>query len=101
MILLMLIPRHRRQWTGDGVSGRFMPSCRGDDGMLFVAGTCTYQSRFYPLLDHVVLLTIPTPVAIDRLANRTTNAYGKKPAELRRELSYAQLSSHCCVAPPA
>jgi len=58
----------------------------GDDGMLFVAGTCTYQSRFYPLLDHVVLLTIPTTVAIDRLANRTTNAYGKNPAELRREL---------------
>jgi uncharacterized protein (DUF849 family) len=57
-----------------------------DDGMLFVAGTCTYQSRFYPLLDHVVLLTIPTAVAIDRLANRTTNAYGKNPAELRREL---------------
>lgn len=57
-----------------------------DDDMLFVAGSCTYQSRFYPLLDHVVLLTIPAAVAIDRLANRTTNAYGKDPAELRREL---------------
>lgn len=57
-----------------------------DDGMLFVAGTSTNQSRFYPLLDHVVLLTIPVTLAIDRLANRTTNAYGKDPAELRREL---------------
>ena len=56
------------------------------EGMLFVAGTSTNQSRFYPLLDHVVLLTISTAVAIDRLANRTTNAYGKDPAELRREL---------------
>jgi shikimate kinase len=57
-----------------------------DDRMLFVAGTSTNQSQFYPLLDHVVLLTIPTAVAIDRLANRTTNAYGKDPAELRCEL---------------
>jgi shikimate kinase len=56
------------------------------EDMLFVAGTSTNQSRFYPLLDHVVLLTIPTAVAIDRLANRTTNAYGQDPAELRREL---------------
>jgi len=53
---------------------------------LFVAGTSTNQSRLYPLLDHVVLLMIPTAVAIDRLANRTTNAYGQDPAELRREL---------------
>jgi len=57
----------------------------GED-MLFVAGTSTNQSRFYPLLDHVVLLRIPIAVAIDRLANRTTNAYGQDPAELRREL---------------
>jgi hypothetical protein len=54
--------------------------------MLFVAGTSTYQSRLYPLLDHVVLLEIPMAVAMDRLAGRTTNAYGKDPAELRREL---------------
>ena len=53
---------------------------------LFVAGTSTYQARFYPLLDHIVLLTIPVTVVRDRLANRTTNAYGKDPAELRREL---------------
>ena len=57
----------------------------GED-MLFVAGTSTNHSRFHPLLDHVVLLRIPTAVAIDRLANRTTNAYGQDPAELRREL---------------
>ena len=34
-----------------------------DDDKSFVAGSCTYQSRFYPLLDHVVLLTIPAAVA--------------------------------------
>ena len=51
-----------------------------------MVGTSTYQARFYPLLDHIVLLTIPVTVARDRLANRTTNAYGRDPAELRREL---------------
>lgn len=55
-------------------------------GTLFVAGTSTHQARLYPLLDHIVLLTVPGNVALDRLANRTTNDYGKDPAELRREL---------------
>jgi PPOX class probable F420-dependent enzyme len=55
-------------------------------GPLFVAGTSTRQGRFYPLLDHIVLLTVPEDVARERLASRTTNDYGKNPAELRREL---------------
>ena len=29
---------------------------------LFVAGTSTYQARFYPPLDHIVLLSIPVTV---------------------------------------
>lgn len=57
-----------------------------EHGTLFVAGTSTYQARFYPLLDHIVLLTIPEEVALERLASRTTNDYGKNPAELQREL---------------
>ncbi len=53
---------------------------------LFIAGTSTYQSRLYPLLSHVILLTIPDDVAMARLASRTTNDYGKEAAELQREL---------------
>jgi broad-specificity NMP kinase len=56
------------------------------EGTLFLAGTSTDQSRLYPLLDHIVLLTIPVATAKQRLARRTTNEYGKDPAELRREL---------------
>ncbi len=56
------------------------------EGPLFVAGTSTDQSRFYPLLDHIVLLTIPVVTAKERLASRITNDYGEDPAELRREL---------------
>jgi dephospho-CoA kinase len=54
--------------------------------VLVVAGTATNQARFHHLLDHVVLLSLPEAVALDRLAHRTTNDYGKDPAELRREL---------------
>ena len=57
---------------------------------LFIAGTSTNQSRFYPLLNHVVLLTIPTAVAVDRRTNRTAKADGKGPAARRR-----------CRRPPA
>lgn len=53
---------------------------------LVIAGTSTNQGTFYELLDHVVLLTVPEDVALERLAHRTTNDYGKDPAELRREL---------------
>jgi broad-specificity NMP kinase len=53
---------------------------------LVIAGTSTNQGTLYDLLDHVVLLTVPEDVAVQRLAHRTTNDYGKDPAELRREL---------------
>ncbi len=56
-------------------------------GPLVVAGTSTDQGRLYGLLEHVVLLTVPTPVAVQRLRERTTNGYGKAPDELARELA--------------
>jgi broad-specificity NMP kinase len=58
----------------------------GHQGTLFVAGTSTYQARLYDLLDHVILLSVPTQVAVRRLASRTGNDYGKDPAELDREM---------------
>jgi broad-specificity NMP kinase len=53
---------------------------------LYVAGTSTNQADLYPLLDHIVLLSVPEEVARERLAHRTTNDYGKAPDELAREL---------------
>jgi broad-specificity NMP kinase len=70
-------------WREDKV--RALLSTAGE-GPLFVAGTSTHQGRLYPLLDHVVLLSIPVAVARARLAERSTNDYGKDPAELAREL---------------
>jgi dephospho-CoA kinase len=48
---------------------------------LFVAGCKSNQGRFYPLFDHVALLTAPPSVVLARIAARTTNPYGKSPAE--------------------
>lgn len=70
------------RWREDDVRGLL----NAWDGTLFVAGTSTYQSRLYPLLDHIVLLTVPMDIAVERMARRSTNDYGKSPAELDREL---------------
>ena len=51
---------------------------------LFVQGCVRNQGKFYDRFDAVVLLSAPTEVLLDRIANRTTNDYGKAPAE--REL---------------
>jgi shikimate kinase len=48
---------------------------------LFVAGCKSNQGRFYPLFDHVVLLSAPAPVLLARIAARTDNPYGKSPAD--------------------
>ena len=60
------------------------------DSNLFVSGTVSNQGRFYPLFDHVVLLSAPTPVIVERLANRTHNPYGKDPDELGEVLNYIE-----------
>jgi RNase adaptor protein for sRNA GlmZ degradation len=51
------------------------------DRPLFVAGCKTNQGRFYPLFDHVVLLTAAPAVLLARIESRTTNPYGKSAAE--------------------
>lgn len=50
-------------------------------GNLFVAGCKTNQGQFYPLLDHIVLLSAPADVLLARIATRTNNPYGKRPEE--------------------
>ncbi|HLW93982.1 MAG TPA: AAA family ATPase, partial [Solirubrobacteraceae bacterium] len=54
------------------------------DAPLYVSGTVSNQGRFYPRFDAIVLLSAPADILLSRLANRTTNSYGKSPEE--REL---------------
>ena len=54
---------------------------------LFLAGCEENQARFHPRFDHIVLLTAPLPTLVERLASRTTNAYGRSPEEFQRFLA--------------
>lgn len=57
---------------------------RGREGPLFVSGTVSNQGRFYPGFDAVVLLSAPLEVLLGRIEHRTTNDFGKTPAERQR-----------------
>jgi shikimate kinase len=61
-----------------------------DADVLFVSGCKSNQSKFYAQFDHVVLLSAPSRILIERLATRTTNPYGKRPGELARILHHVE-----------
>lgn len=61
-----------------------------DAAVLFVSGCPTNSVKFYPQFDHIILLSAPAPVIVERLSNRTNNAYGKQPEELARVLNLKQ-----------
>ena len=57
-----------------------------DHDDVFVAGTAENQGRFRDRFDHVVLLSAPLSVLIERVSSRTSNPYGKTP-EQQAEIS--------------
>lgn len=57
---------------------------------LFVQGTTRNQVRFYPRFDHIVLLSAPADVLVERLTTRTTNPYGKDRADIAETLDYLE-----------
>ena len=79
-----------RLWREDRVS--MLLSSAPDDlpGVLFVQGTTRNQVLFYPRFHHIVLLSAPPEILAERLATRTTNPYGKDPAQLAETLHYQQ-----------
>jgi dephospho-CoA kinase len=56
-------------------------------GVLVVAGTVSNQARFRPRFAAVVLLSAPAHVLLQRLADRTTNDFGKTRADRERILA--------------
>lgn len=48
---------------------------------LVVQGTVENQGRFHDRFDHVVLLSAPVEVLIERVRNRTNNPYGHSAAD--------------------
>ena len=77
------LPDGRQQWREDAIAALLASE---DADILFVAGCEENQVRFHSEFDHIILLSAPADVLLDRLANRTTNPYGKAPDELGRIL---------------
>jgi RNase adaptor protein for sRNA GlmZ degradation len=65
-------------WREDRIS-RLLDAHR--TGALFVSGCRSNQGRFHDRFDHIVLLTAPIDIMLDRIGSRTTNPYGKSDAE--------------------
>jgi dephospho-CoA kinase len=58
-----------------------------DADVLFVVGSDDAQVDFYPDFDHIVLLSAPRDIMVERLAARTNNPFGKSPDELAKILA--------------
>jgi shikimate kinase len=61
-----------------------------DSDILFVSGTASNQGKFHPSFDHIILLSAPMSVLMERLSSRTTNTYGKDPSERARILQHVE-----------
>ncbi len=54
-----------------------MAALLAGEAEIIVSGTVENQGRFYDRFDHVVLLSAPLGVLLDRVATRSNNPYGK------------------------
>ena len=79
-----------RLWRTDRIEALLRTTPADSGQVLFVQGNTRNLGTFYPSFEHVVLLSAPVEVLIDRLTNRTMNPYGKDPAELAETLQYVQ-----------
>src|SRR5262245_38003219 len=66
-------------WTlPDGTwDERRMTAVLAQHAEVVVSGTVPNQGRFYDRFDHVVLLSAPLVVLLDRVTQRSNNPYGK------------------------
>jgi dephospho-CoA kinase len=61
-----------------------------DADVLFVSGTADNMGRFRRQFDHVILLSAPAPVMVERLTTRTNNPYGQRPEQVVESLDYKE-----------
>ncbi len=57
---------------------------------LLVSGTVENQGQFYDRFEHVVLLSAPLSVLLQRVRNRTTNPYGKSTEQQAEIATYTE-----------
>lgn len=77
-------------WRADRIEALLRTTSADSGQVLFVQGTTRNQGEFYPWFQHIVLLSAPADVLIERLTTRTTNPYGKDPTELAETLRYLE-----------
>jgi dephospho-CoA kinase len=58
-----------------------------DAGELFVSGCAENMGQFLPQFDHVILLSAPPAILVQRLTTRTNNSFGKQPHEVAQVLA--------------
>jgi dephospho-CoA kinase len=78
------LPDGRQRWREDAIA---ILLATEDADVLFVAGCEENQARFHPQFDRIILLSAPVPTMMQRLADRTSNPYGKTPGDLGRVLA--------------
>jgi shikimate kinase len=61
-----------------------------DSSVLFMSGTHSNQSKFYRQFDHIVLLSAPRELIVERLTTRTNNPYGKRPGQIAEVLGFIE-----------
>ncbi|MPV36820.1 AAA family ATPase [Georgenia subflava] len=67
-----------------------MAKLLADHRDVVVSGTVENQGRFYDRFEHVVLLSAPLEVLLQRLKTRTNNRYGKSEEETVEVANYLQ-----------
>ena len=61
-----------------------------DADVLFLGGCAENMRKFLPQFDHVILLSAPADIIVERLRARTNNPYGKHPDEIARVLGLVE-----------
>jgi shikimate kinase len=61
-----------------------------DTDLLFISGCARNWTKFRSQFDHVVLLSAPAEMILERLATRTTNPYGKSADEVTHVMQLLQ-----------
>jgi shikimate kinase len=71
-------------WREDRIRGLLSAD---ETDVLFLCGCAPNQGKFYPRFDHIILLSAPTDVIVERLTSRTTNSYGQRSEDIARTLA--------------
>jgi shikimate kinase len=71
-----------------------------DAEVLFLSGCSPNQGTFYPQFDHIVLLTAPAAVIVERLAPGPPTATASTPMRSPGSLPCSKRSSRCCELAP-